>query len=122
MNFDPYAEFGAWPDVVADVQADLVGAFWSRHYRPGISDVVEVVNHCSEELILPGGHVATVLRRLGFAEEAAAYIEWSIRNGRANDGRKRAGRASSLKQNTGALAGSTKFAKIRRKWKKRPAG
>lgn len=111
--------------MVADVQADLVSAFWLPRYRPGVSDATALIAECGEELMLPGGHVATVLRRLGYVEEAAAFLTWHIANGRANDKRRKAGRASAetQSQGSGAMSASADGTKIRKRWaRNRTAG
>lgn len=74
---DPYAEWGAGADVVADIQADLVTEWLARKVIPTTDEraAVQLVADCGEALWLPAGHVATVFVRLGHEWVGATYLK-----------------------------------------------
>ena len=94
IDFDPYAEWGAGPDVIHDVQSDLITE-WLADCGGCPADaagMAELVARCSVELILPAGQIATVLKRTGRTELAGAYLDYA-RN-RPKMAKQRAGQAA----------------------------
>jgi hypothetical protein len=73
VTFDPYDSFGPLPDVVHDVQADLVAEWLDR---PGgvPADPVELFPAMSADLLLPATQLCTVVRRMADAGRLAAWL------------------------------------------------
>lgn len=70
---------GVTADAVFDVQAALVRQYVHGMRMPHDEELAAVlVVACSESLILPPGHVATVLDRIGYRETAQAYLKWAM--------------------------------------------
>lgn len=92
MTGDVY-DRGATADRIHEVQLALVGDWLKvNRVRPKSLDTVtavEMVKRCSEELILPPGHLATVFRRMGWDAVAVAYLAHA--KDAAKEKRKRAG-------------------------------